>query len=71
MGGYKGVLTYDPELPGECVVVRPSMRKFETDDRTLGVIRCATFSQGFLNRQVIMLLRCGNVPEEVILEKFN
>jgi len=33
----------------------------------LEVIRCATFSQGFLNRQVILLLRSMGVPEAVFL----
>lgn len=44
MGGYKGVLTYDPGLKGSSIVVRPSMCKFESEDRNLSVIRCATFS---------------------------
>lgn len=41
------------------------MMKFKCDEFPLEVIRCATFSQGYLNRQVIMLLNCLGVPDTV------
>lgn len=45
------------------------MKKFKSENRTLEVIRCATFSQGFLNRQVIMLMSCQGVTDEIFMEK--
>ena len=33
------------------------------------VIRCATYSQGYLNRQVIMLMSCQGVPDDVFMKK--
>jgi len=41
------------------------MMKFQCDEFPLEVIRCATFSQGYLNRQVIMLLNALGVPDKV------
>lgn len=38
LGGIKGVLVYDKNLKGRCIQVRPSMVKFISDDRMLGVI---------------------------------
>ena len=40
------------------VLLRPSQVKFPSENFTLDIIRCATFSQGFLNRQIITLLHC-------------
>jgi len=60
---------FKPSLTGRRIEVRPSMQKFESKDTTLSIIRCATFSQGFLNRQVVLLLNCGGVPDEVFLKK--
>ncbi len=58
MGGVKGVLMYDNKLKGRKVQIRPSQKKFASPDTQLEVIRCATYSQGYLNRQVIMLMSC-------------
>jgi hypothetical protein len=58
LGGVKGVLMLKPELKGRRVEIRPSMVKFRSNYRKLEVIRCATFSQGYLNRQIIRLLSC-------------
>lgn len=62
---------YDPELFGKVVQIRPSQKKFESEDKNLEVIRCATYSQGFLNRQIIMLMSCQGVPDEVFLGKLH
>ena len=51
------------------VEMRPSMRKFEGKDYNLGIIRCATYSVAYLNRQVIMLLSCLGVPPHIFMEK--
>jgi len=49
------------------VELRPSQVKFESQDHYLEVIRCSTFSQGYLNRQVILLLSNLGVQDDVFL----
>ena len=58
---------YKPSLEGRVVEVRPSQKKFTCFEYPLEIIRCATFSQAYLNRQVILLLNCLGVPDEVFL----
>lgn len=67
LGGAKGVLVCKPSL-GETeriVERRKSQIKFESKDNFLEVIRCSTFSQGYYNRQVILLLSTLGVPDNV------
>ena len=49
------------------IEVRPSMKKFTGAEFDLGVIRCATFSVAYLNRQIIMLLSCLKVPDNLFM----
>ena len=49
--------------------MRPSMRKFKGAEYDLGIIRCATYSVAYLNRQVIMLLSCLKVPDQIFMDK--
>jgi len=49
------------------VKLRKSQVKFPSTDLSLNVVRCATYSQGYLNRQLIILLSCLGVPDEVFL----
>ena len=58
----------NPKLTGRTIQVRNSQIKFESDDLGLNVVRCATFSQGYLNRQIIILLNCLGVPEEIFID---
>mmetsp|Transcript_14061 Transcript_14061/g.19152 ORF Transcript_14061/g.19152 Transcript_14061/m.19152 type:complete len:106 (-) Transcript_14061:228-545(-) len=51
------------------VEMRPSMRKFDGNDFNLGIIRCATYSVAYLNRQVIMLLSSLKVPDSIFMNK--
>lgn len=44
------------------------MLKFDGKIETLSVIRCATYSPAYLNRQVIMLLDYLGVPEELLMK---
>ena len=57
----------EEKLVGDIVEIRPSQIKFKCDMWDLEVIRCATFSQGYLNRQVILLFSCLGVKEEIFL----
>lgn len=73
LAGYKGVLMLkqdDKQMKGH-IEVRPSMRKFKGSEYDLGIIRCATYSVAYLNRQVIMLLSCLKVPDQIFLEKLD
>jgi len=69
VGGAKGVLVCKPQL-GEgirLVELRESQLKFKTSDYYLEVVRGATFTQGYLNRQIILLMSCLGMPDEVFL----
>eukprot|EP00347_Sterkiella_histriomuscorum_P000757 403374620 len=66
-GGVKGVLMLKPDLDGRKVQLRKSQIKFACENWGLEVIRCSTFSQGYLNRQVILLLSCLGVDDNVFL----
>jgi hypothetical protein len=69
IGGIKGILAVDPEIKEkECIHVRPSMIKFESTDTELGIIRCSSFSQGYLNRQIIVLLSSLGVPNNIFID---
>jgi RNA-dependent RNA polymerase len=65
LGGIKGIVAVNPGLGGEQLMVRPSMLKFKSNDTELGVIRCSSYSQGFLNRQIITLLATLGVPNDI------
>ncbi|CDW76328.1 rna-dependent rna polymerase [Stylonychia lemnae] len=74
LGGVKGVMMRkiykddDQErLEGRIIEVRDSQKKFECNSWDLEVIRCSTFSQGYLNRQVILLLSSLQVSDKVFL----
>ena len=45
------------------------MIKFESADLKLEVIRCAGYTQGYLNRQVITLLSCNGVDDDLFLDR--
>lgn len=70
IAGYKGVLVLKESTMKGLVEMRPSMRKFEGKDFNLGIIRCATYSVAYLNRQVIMLLSSLNKQmDHIFMEK--
>lgn len=72
IGGYKGVLAVDPYLPKETICLRPSMKKYETKNpltkENLWVIRMASFSPGYIGRQVISLLSDLGTQDKVFEE---
>ena len=65
IGGCKGVLA----LYKNCaeIEVRPSMDKFDSGENSLEVCSMSAYRQGFLNRQIIMLLSGRGVADEVFL----
>ena len=50
-------------------MLRKSQVKFPSENLTLEVVRCATFSQGYLNKQVILLLHSLGVPVDYFMKK--
>lgn len=66
IGGCKGVLT----LNNNCdeVEVRPSMDKFDSQDSYLEVCSISAYRQGYLNRQIILLLSGLGVEDWVFLK---
>lgn len=73
MGGYKGVLMVSDNFEGDAKVkVRPSMKKFNVNSKDknvdLEIIRMATYSPGYLNKQIISILWANGVDDHVFLE---
>ena len=74
IGGIKGVVAYNPLLNqnDNILCVRNSMKKFESDDCDLNVIKCAKYKgNAFLNRQIILLLVSLGVPSHIFIEMMN
>lgn len=74
MGGCKGVLVSSKnEFKGDVKVkIRKSMKKFERKEEDkkvdLDVIRMATYSHGYLNKQIIAILWSNGVEPKVFLD---
>ena len=55
--GIKGVVAVDPHLGNKDIIcIRPSMKKYESENNELGIIKASGYSTGYLNRQIITLL---------------
>ncbi len=73
--GFKGVLVLHPDLCGDRIQFRESMKKFETPNNgcapnELGIVEYSRPSgYGFLNLQLVRLLSSLGVPDEVFLHK--
>lgn len=66
--GAKGVLSIDTRLTGLEICLRPSMKKFESNDRTVEVCKITRRSPYFLNRQIITLLNTLQVNDDAIMK---
>ena len=70
LGGSKGVLAVWPEARKREVHIRPSQFKFPTQhEYQLEIVRLASFTRAQLNRQLINILTCLGVPDDVFLYK--
>ncbi|KAH3869363.1 uncharacterized protein LOC127868002 isoform X1 [Dreissena polymorpha] len=69
--GYKGVLAIDPSIDADSILVRPSMKKFDTNMfPKLGVCGFSKpYTFGHLNKQFIQLLSSLGVPDCVFESK--
>jgi RNA-dependent RNA polymerase len=69
--GAKGLLALDPTLPPNTVCLRPSMVKYEcphtNSDRYLDILSWNMYKGGYLNRQIIILLKTRGVPDSVFM----
>lgn len=68
MGGCKGVLVQWPDVPANEVHIRPSQEKFKAPYNGLETIKVSTFSQATLNKQIIPILNCLGVEDQVFLD---
>ncbi|CAI2372647.1 unnamed protein product [Moneuplotes crassus] len=73
MGGYKGVLLATNNLAGNCkVLTKKSMNKFELPESqtevNLEVIRLATYMNGYLNKQIILVMWSNGIDENVFIK---
>ncbi|KAK1275905.1 RNA-dependent RNA polymerase 6 [Acorus gramineus] len=64
--GCKGVIACWPgDSDGIRLSLRPSMNKFESDHTMVEVCSWSRYQPGFLNRQIVTLLSCLCVPDDV------
>lgn len=73
--GAKGVLVIDQTLPKNTIQLRPSMVKYQCSHpnakKYLDILDWNKFKSGFLNRQVIILLRSRGISNEVFIKLQN
>ncbi|UJR27682.1 hypothetical protein I4U23_008960 [Adineta vaga] len=75
-GGYKGMVCVDTRNhcvdPNISVYFRPSMKKFETENFSIDVVRTSlTPSIAYLNRQIILLLASLGIPKSKFISLQN
>jgi hypothetical protein len=70
--GAKGMLAVDPRLDGNTICIRPSMVKFESNDKNLEICDMASEPMPMvLNRQLIKILEDMEAPGEWFLDLQN
>lgn len=66
--GIKGVVAVDPNLEDKDIIcIRPSMKKYESENNELGIIKSSGYSTGYLNRQIISLLNGLGVRNNIFI----
>ena len=66
--GIKGVVAVDPCLGNKDIIcIRPSMKKYESQNNELGIIKASGYSTGYLNRQIIALLSGLGVKNSIFI----
>ncbi|CAG2100088.1 unnamed protein product [Medioppia subpectinata] len=67
-GGCKGMLVVNPKLKEQRIIFRESMKKYESDDRSLGILKLSAPRPVYLNRPLISLLEQLLVNPNVFLK---
>ncbi|CAG8493686.1 4830_t:CDS:10 [Dentiscutata heterogama] len=72
-GGYKGVVSVNPDLHGNVICIRPSQVKFEAPiSMNLEIVKAVKNPlPAHLNRQIIMLLSSLGVNDDIFIELQN
>ena len=69
--GAKGLLAVDPSLPKNTIHLRDSMIKYKCphsgSENMLDILSWNMYKGGYLNRQIIILLRTRGVSDEVFM----
>ena len=63
IGGCKGMVSLNPELKDKEIVIRSSMKKFESEDMKLELCGYSLPRELYMNRQVISILTTLGVPD--------
>ena len=66
--GFKGILVFNPRLEGRKILMRPSMKKFESSSTDLDVLKASEPRSCYLNRPLITILNQMGVPNDNFLE---
>ncbi|GIX69374.1 RNA-dependent RNA polymerase [Caerostris extrusa] len=66
--GCKGMLVVDPELEGKTIRFRESMKKFDSDNNYLEILKFSEKRGCFLNRPFITILEQLGVKKEIFLK---
>ncbi|KAJ5555084.1 hypothetical protein N7461_003554 [Penicillium sp. DV-2018c] len=69
LGGAKGMLAVSPDPQPQEVHIRPSQKKFETDQNGLEIIRWSQYSLATLNRQLILVLSALGISDRVFHDR--
>lgn len=67
ISGVKGILVVWPEVPPTEVHIRPSQEKFKGPCNGIEVIKVSRFSHATLNKQIIPILTCLGVEDDVFM----
>ncbi|KAJ7076679.1 RNA dependent RNA polymerase-domain-containing protein [Mycena belliarum] len=71
MGGIKGILSVHPHLERNQVCIRPSMIKFASPLRGLGVMKVSRYAPAHLNRQAICIMSSLGMNAHALLQAFS
>ncbi|CAF4493058.1 unnamed protein product, partial [Rotaria sp. Silwood2] len=68
--GYKGMvcISLEDKIANDSkirVALRPSMKKFDSDNCSIDIVRPSNFLLSYLNRQIILLLSSRHIPNSV------
>lgn len=68
IAGSKGILVVWPDVPSGEVHIRPSQQKFQGPYNGIEVIKVSRYSHATLNKQIIPILNCLGVEDDVFID---